>query len=96
MKKTPWSLLLLLWVAAMAHATDTTQDDDPLAPAHKSLAETAFSVETDEQSASESLDRISGKIDLGFADPTQTYESSDHTRPGPFGRQDAADKARTY
>lgn len=45
----------------------------------------SFVVETDEQSASESLDRISGKFDLGFAMPYQTYESEHQQGSGPFG-----------
>ena len=44
-----------------------------------------FVVETDEQSANESLDRISGQFDLGFAMPYQTYESENQRGSGPFG-----------
>ena len=35
-----------------------------------------FSYETDDKSASDSLNRIAGDIDLGFAGPSQTYKSS--------------------
>ena len=52
-----------------------------------------FVVETDAESAAASLDRISGDIDLGFSAPDQTFHSLDHYSPGPFGRQQQADKA---
>ena len=51
-----------------------------------------FVVETDSESASESLERISGQIDLGFSAPDDSFESSNHYKPGPFGRQDSAEK----
>ena len=37
-----------------------------------------FVVETDEESAAESLNRVSGTIDLGFAAPEYTYQSKNH------------------
>lgn len=46
-----------------------------------------FVVETDEETASESLERISGQIDLGFSKPSQNYVSPSHYAPGPMGRQ---------
>lgn len=52
-----------------------------------------FVVETDEESASESLERISGEYDLGFASPSQTYDSPSHYTPGPTGRQKAVEQA---
>ena len=51
-----------------------------------------FVVETDSESASESLERISGQIDLGFSAPSDSFESSDQYKPGPFGRQDSTEK----
>ena len=71
-------------------------EEDPLTPVHKSLKDQAFAVETDENSVSDSLNRISGKIDLGFSAPEQSYDSSDHYRPGPFGRQEATDHSQSY
>ena len=68
-------------------------DDDPFAAAHKSLKDQAFVIETDEESSAESLNRISGNIDLGFTLPDQEYESSSHSLPGPFGREETKDKA---
>ena len=51
-----------------------------------------FVVETDAQSAAESIDRVSGKIDLGFSTPDQTFDSPDQYAPGPFARQQQAEK----
>ena len=70
--------------------------DDPLESVHKSLKDQVFVVETDENSESESLNRISGRIDLGFSLPDQSYNSPDHYRPGPFGREEAIDKSQSY
>ena len=47
-----------------------------------------FVVETDEESAAESLNRISGDVDRGYALPEQTYRSDHHTRPGAFQRSE--------
>ena len=47
-----------------------------------------FVFETSEESASESLERISGgEYDLGFSAPSQSFDSPDHYTPGPMGRQ---------
>lgn len=53
----------------------------------KNFEDSAFVVETDDESAAESLDRISGHVDLGFSLPKYNFRSSDHYRPGPFARQ---------
>ena len=50
-------------------------------------------VQTDEETAFESLERISGgKYDLGFSAPSQSFESTDHYAPGPMARQKAFDQ----
>ena len=43
-------------------------------------------VETDEESASDSLNRVAGEIDLGFSKPGQTYQSINHISNGPIER----------
>ena len=53
----------------------------------KSLMDKGFTLTTDEDMARESLDRISGKIDLGFSSPGSTYESSSHALAGPFSKE---------
>ena len=72
------------------------EDRDPLAAAHRSLKDETFVVETDDTSVSDSLNRISGNIDLGFSAPEQSYDSTDHYRPGPFGRADQQDQSQRY
>ena len=48
-----------------------------------------FIVQTDEESAAESLNRISGNVDpRGYASPEQTYRSEHHSKPGAFQRSD--------
>lgn len=56
---------------------------------NESLMNNTFVLETDDQSASESLERISGKIDMGFSAPENSYKSADHYAPGPFGKEKA-------
>ena len=51
-----------------------------------------FEYETDEDDASESLNRVAGTIDRGYSSPEQSFKSPDHYKPGPFGRQEAADE----
>ena len=87
MKKTFFCFLSLLLSCSAAFCSD----QDPLS-VHRSLKEEAFVVETDENSVSDSLNRISGNIDLGFSAPEQTYDSEDHYRAGPFGRAEQQDK----
>ena len=67
--------------------------EDPLAGAHRSLKDEAFVVETSSEDATDSLNRVSGKIDLGFAAPEDTYKSTSHYKPGPFGRSEAMDRS---
>lgn len=55
----------------------------------KPLRDTLFSVSSDELDPADSLNRISGKIDLGFTNPSQSYESPGHYSPGPFSREKA-------
>ena len=46
-----------------------------------------FEVETTEEDAAESLNRISGDIDRGFSSPEQTYESASHGKAGPLAKK---------
>ncbi len=51
------------------------------------LMSSGYSLETDDQSASESLERVSGKVDMGFSSPENSFKSPDHYAPGPFGKE---------
>ena len=57
----------------------------------KSPSRSLFVVETDSDSAYQSLNRISGEIDPGFTTPDQTYDSSSHYHPSPFALSKASD-----
>jgi len=72
------------------------EDKDPLldkqpaqqASPKKKEDDTLFVVATDEESAAESLNRVSGDIDLGFSSPEQTYKSTSHTKLGAYQRSE--------
>ena len=64
-------------VVQSAHAEEETP----------SVGRTLFVVETDGDTARESLHRVSGgDIDLGFSGGSQSYESEHHNPTGPFDR----------
>ena len=58
----------------------------------KSLMNSPFVLETDQGSAAESLERISGKIDLGFSAPENTYKTEERPGAGPFAKEKAEAK----
>ena len=51
--------------------------------------DTLFVVSTDDESAAESLNRVSGEIERGISSPEQTYKSSNHTKLGALQRSEA-------
>ena len=61
----------------------------------KSLVNSVFVVETNEEIVAESLERISGKIDRGFSDPENTFKSVDHYKVGPFAKERVEDKKQS-
>ena len=76
-------------------ATVFAVGDDKLPPAKAApamdqlLSQPLYTVETDEQSAAESLDRISGHFDNGFAPPDRVYKSKNQYHDGPQGLEKA-------
>ncbi len=60
---------------------------NPLKGPNDHLRDGSFVLETDEQSASDSLNRISGNIDTGFSAPENSYESQEHAGAGPFEKE---------
>ena len=65
-----------------------SSDSDPITVvSKKSLKDSALTVETDPQSADESINRISGDYDRGYSSSEYSFKSPDHYKPGPFGRQ---------
>lgn len=59
---------------------------------NKKLIGNDFVLETDEAMASDSLNRISGNVDLGFSAPENTFKSSDHYGAGPFDKERAEER----
>ena len=93
--------LACLFAAHMGRA-DQPQDDpaktvveneDPLTGVNKSLRDHAFVVETGDEDASESLNRVSGKIDLGFASPQNSYKAQHEGRQGAMSDGDFHDRS---
>ncbi len=82
-------------VAALEHPSDSKDsaakkstklwDLNP----QESLANNPFVLETDEGSGRESLNRISGQIDMGFSPEGNSYKSENQYKPGPFSRQES-------
>ena len=81
--------LFLLFLSTSACA----YEEDLLASTHRSLKDEVFVVETQEDDATQSLNRVSGNFDLGFAPEEYTYHSDHHYKAGPFGQSEAMDKA---
>ena len=55
-------------------------------------ASKVFSIETDADSVSESLNRIAGDYDRGYAPKENTYKSEKHAGTGAFQRSEAIEK----
>ena len=51
-----------------------------------------YSYSTEDQTPANSLNRIAGEIDTGFATPEQAYKSDHHTKAGAVQRSDAYTK----
>ena len=50
-------------------------------------------LETTEDDAKESLNRVAGEYDRGFSSSEQSYQSEDHYAAGTFAREKAATKS---
>ncbi|GEM_PF-5285172 len=61
----------------------------------ESLMNTAFVLETNDETAAESLERISGKVDMGFSAPENTYQSEERPGAGPFAKEKAEIKKQS-
>ena len=61
----------------------------------ESLMNSGFVMETDDQSSAESLERISGKIDMGFSSPENSYKTEERPGAGPFAKEKAEEKKQT-
>jgi hypothetical protein len=72
-------------------------EEDRLGPSlHTSLKDQVYVVETTEEDATESLNRVAGHIDVGFSGPSQSYSSASHAFAGALGLSDQYDKSTGY
>lgn len=86
--------LNLLWVGCCAAATDESsaifrtdkKNTDSAEPIAESFSREMFSVSTDDMDPSESLNRIAGQIDNGYASKEQTYRSESHGSANPLDK----------
>ena len=85
-------MVQLIVFLALLLASPAFSEDDPFESIHRSLKDEAFVVETSDEDAAESLNRVSGKIDLGFAGEDYAYQSEHHYGAGPFAQSAAKDK----
>ena len=69
---------------------------EPAPSLHPRLMDESFVIETSETDLDESLNRLSGIGDRGYASEDYTYHSENHGKAGPFGRQDTFDNAETH
>ena len=84
------SLFLFFFCFGLSAGSATESDGKS-----KSLADETFVVETTDQDAADSLDRISGKIDAGILAPEYTYKSKSHGRAGALENSEAHDRYDT-
>ena len=81
------SLTILISLSA-AHAAE----EDILSEyTNTSLKDQLYVVDSSELDPTESLNRVSGNIDLGFSGSDSSYQSVSHYMAGPFGQQDQLD-----
>ena len=92
-----FTLMAGLWLNGFLCAEDKTSKPETGAskPPKESLINSTFVLETDDESAAESLERISGEIDRGFSSPENTYKSEERPGAGPFAKEKAEEKKRS-
>lgn len=74
-------LAVFLWQTPVSFAEEA---DSPKEEAQNS----SMVLETDKESAAESLNRITGQYDRGFSPPEATYQSESLKRTSPFHSRD--------
>ena len=92
-QKTLFFLFVLSYLSAAGHAAAETVRPRDKSP---SLMDESFVVETSEEDIDDSLNRISGNIDRGFAADEYTYKSEHQGRSGPFSHNDTYDPSTSY
>ena len=92
----PIVALFILLLCAPCYAGDRETDADYLREKYPSLMDESFVVQTSDEDATDSLNRVAGKIDRGFAAEDYTYKSEHHGRTGPFSYEDQYDRSTGY
>ena len=85
-----------VYPTAVIYAADAR--DDIQVPAMSSKAVTRYRtyvLETNDTMARESLNRVSGNIDLGFSAPENSFKSVDQEGVGPFAKEKAETKKQS-
>ncbi len=86
---------LFFILAFMAFSVPGHSEEGKLPPRPR-LMDERFVVETSETDLDDSLNRLAGLGDHGYASEEYTYRSENHGKAGPFGRQDAFDNSQTH
>ena len=92
--KNVWTISLL-FLGILTTLPALSDEIDKPENASKNSKEDMFAVSADESTASESLNRISGQYDMGFAAPEQSYKSEHQYKPGPFSKAAAEETAKS-
>ena len=87
-------LILFVFLSVLPASADLSDEAHKTEIAAESLKDSVFVVTADENTSSDSLNRISGHYDLGFAGPSQVYQSDHHYKPGPFARAAAEESTQ--
>ena len=81
-------------VAEKSEKMETGDSGDP--KEKDSLMNNGFVIETNDENAAESLERVSGKIDTGFSTSENSYRSGDQYAPGPKAETNKQDNPTAY
>ncbi len=86
------AVLCFVWTSAYSFETTKRETAEPSPPDNvsKRLMDERFVVETSDEDATDSLNRVAGTIDAGFASEDSTYHSVHHGRSGPFATHEDA------
>ena len=88
------SIAVLCFISTSAYSSQTakleTVESSPLDSMPKRLMDESFVIETSDDDAMDSLNRVAGMPDTGFASKESTYKSVRHGRSGPFATHEDA------
>ncbi len=85
-KKVFISITVLCFISTSAFSSERVKSES----VGVSLMDESFVVETSEEDATDSLNRVAGTIDKGFISSDSSYRSAHHGRSGPFATHEDA------